>query len=115
MSGIGSGLTQDDGAFVLGRIDKLEEKDSPGLWHDVKSAIGEFFGMSAAEVLTQGEVKPCIYYPTSIPEHQLNKWTPEVRDAIERMPDGPAKDAARDAFENGRVVDAIFRWPPEQP
>jgi hypothetical protein len=36
---------------------------------------------------------------------------PEVRDAIDAMPEGPEKDAAREAFERGDVEGKIFRWP----
>ena len=35
----------------------------------------------------------------------------EVRNAISSLPDGPLKQAAMQALQNGSVIGEIFKWP----
>ncbi|MEQ9725503.1 hypothetical protein ABRP29_07685 [Pseudomonas sp. WHRI 8822A] len=50
-------------------------------------------------------------YPSSISSDKIKKWMPEVRDAVNKMPAGSARDAALEALQSGRVSGQIFRWP----
>lgn len=50
-------------------------------------------------------------YPTKIPGEQLMRWHADIRRGIEELPAGPLKDAARRAFEDGKIRPEVFRWP----
>ena len=50
-------------------------------------------------------------YPNKIPEKKLVRWRPDIRKGIEALPDGPLKDAARRAFEEGKIRPEVFKWP----
>jgi hypothetical protein len=50
-------------------------------------------------------------YPTSIDPDKLQAWMPQVVDAVNAMPEGPAKSMAIDALANGRVAGLVFKWP----
>ncbi|WP_137936092.1 polymorphic toxin-type HINT domain-containing protein [Chitinivorax sp. B] len=50
-------------------------------------------------------------HPTTLSPEKLKRWMPEVRSAIENLPDGPLKDAATSALQKGNVGGAIFKWP----
>ena len=48
---------------------------------------------------------------STIPASKLKSWMPEVRNAIEAMSEGPAKQQALKAFEDGAVRGRVFKWP----
>ncbi|MBB3827335.1 filamentous hemagglutinin [Xanthomonas arboricola] len=50
-------------------------------------------------------------YPKSMELSQIQSWMPEVRAAVEKLPEGPTKDLALDAINEGRVDGRIFKWP----
>jgi hypothetical protein len=50
-------------------------------------------------------------YPRSIPGATLERWRPEVKAAIDALPEGPLEDAATEAWNAGRVEGRIFRGP----
>jgi len=52
-------------------------------------------------------------YPTSLSATTLRQWIPDVRDAINALPEGPFKWQVSNALESGRVSGSIFRWPPK--
>ncbi|ABS26524.1 RHS repeat domain-containing protein [Anaeromyxobacter sp. Fw109-5] len=52
-------------------------------------------------------------YPKSLPPKKLKAWMPEVRKAVEALPDEALRAAAKDALENNRVTGEIFKWPPK--
>jgi RHS repeat-associated protein len=54
---------------------------------------------------------PAGKYPSRIPASKLKRWGPDIQRAIEALPDGPLKDAARQALESGQVRPEVFRWP----
>lgn len=49
--------------------------------------------------------------PSTVPATKLQRWAPEVKAAIEAMPDGPAKAAAQAAFQAGKIRGEVFKWP----
>jgi hypothetical protein len=57
--------------------------------------------------------KPGGHYPSTIPPKTMQRWAPEVRKAVEAMPDGPEKMKAMNALNRGAVEPRIYRWPPQ--
>ena len=49
--------------------------------------------------------------PATIPSAKLDRWMPELRSAVEAMPEGPAKTEILTALEAGRVRGQVFKWP----
>jgi hypothetical protein len=52
-------------------------------------------------------------YPKSLSPTKLKAWMPEVRKAVEALPDEALRAAASEALENNRVTGEIFKWPPK--
>jgi len=50
-------------------------------------------------------------FPTAVPADKLNSWMPQVREAVQNMPPGTARDAAMGALRNGKVGGKIAPWP----
>ena len=54
-------------------------------------------------------------YPREVKQETLERWKPEIADAIACMPEGAAKVAAADAFLKSRVEARIFGGGPATP
>ena len=50
-------------------------------------------------------------YPTKIPDKKLRRWRPDIQQGIEELPEGPLKDFARRAFQEGKIRPEVFKWP----
>ena len=50
-------------------------------------------------------------YPSAVPVSKIPKWTAEVNEAIQRMPESRMKSNMENALKNNQVDAQIFRWP----
>lgn len=50
-------------------------------------------------------------YPRQIPPAKLQSWLPQVRKAIDALPNGPVKARALQALQQGRIRGEVFKWP----
>lgn len=50
-------------------------------------------------------------YPSSIPPSKVQSWLPQVRKAIEAMPNGAVKTRALQALQQDKIRGEVFKWP----
>jgi hypothetical protein len=50
-------------------------------------------------------------YPSGVPPSKLQSWLPQVRKAIEAMPNGPMKTRALQALQQGKIRGEVSKWP----